>query len=327
MNRSRLLLTAASLLALAVCAAPAGAKPAKPALAFAPAAPKSSDAIVVTFTAGRLARGERYAVGVGTRGDQECNEGYVVKLPRQRPGTTVRARLTPSGRNSSGRLLTPLPPSAFHPDFCPGKGTVRVDAFDPDGRYRAIATRPITITARPDYPKPSDTPVRITLLDGSSVTARAAGRPDRTLGLRGDLSGWVPGKIALNTAITVGSVSGGVVFRTFAPDPICAGARYLTILTAAGTAATPASMVLLQNGTATLTLVLAHPATALAGCADVSAIPATTSITLTGKVTPDGLTKLPLTGTVPGVQLGPGVTADLTMNLLVNVDLSGQPQP
>lgn len=324
MSVPRVLAAGAALLAVALTAAPAGAKPVKPALTYTPAAPKSGDAVVVTFTAARLARGERYVVGVGgMSGDDQCNPGYGVKLPAQRPGRVVRVRLTPSGRNASGRVLPGTLDSQFHPNFCSGKGGVTLDAFDPDTKYRSIARRPITIAPGLDYPsaKNTDTPVRITLLDGSSLTARSAGRPDRTLGLAGDLGGLLPGKIALNTDITVPSLGGSVAFRNLAPDPVCAGSRYLTVL---GTAA-PSSLVLKQSGEATLTLVLAHPPTVLAGCADVSAVPATTTITLTGKVTPDGLTKLPVTGTVPGVQLGPGVTADLTMNLLVNVDLSGQP--
>ena len=48
------------------------------------------------------------------------------------------------------------------------------------------------------------------------------------------------------------------------------------------------------------------------------------TLTLTGHVTPVGLLKLPLSGSVTGVPIATGVTATVTVNLLLNVDLSGK---
>ena len=61
----------------------------------------------------------------------------------------------------------------------------------------------------------------------------------------------------------------------------------------------------------------------LAGCNEPSA-PGRTALTLTGKVGEGGLTRLAVSGTLSGATLAPGVTADLTVNLFLNVDLSGR---
>jgi hypothetical protein len=170
------------------------------------------------------------------------------------------------------------------------------------------------------YPAPLGTPAKITVLDGSSITVQATGRPDRTFAVGGLVRGAIPGLFRPNTDINVGSMVGGLFLRTLQTDTICGGtfATELPLTPKGGSS----NLVLKASGEGIWTLALAVDALSLAGCA-APAAPATTTLTLTGKVTPDGLVKFPLTGSVTGVLVASAVTGTVTVSLLVNVDLSG----
>ena len=85
----------------------------------------------------------------------------------------------------------------------------------------------------------------------------------------------------------------------------------------------PSSLLLKASGEGILTLALAADRLSLAGC-PAPAAPVPTTVVLTGQVTPDGLLKLPISGAVTGVPIADGVTADVTVGLVLNVDLSGK---
>lgn len=290
------------------------------AVSVTPATPQATDTLSVTFTAGRMPPGWRYVVGIGANAaGAPCTTGYMVQLKAQRPGSKVTVRLTPSARGATGRIFFGAPLSRAD-RFCAGPTAVTVDRFDPDLKSVRLGRRVVSIAKDPGYPAEStDTATRVTVLEGSTVTVTSAGRQTRTLGLGGVLDGVVPGKIQLNRDIAVTSLAGALHLRTLAPDTACAGDAYRT---AFGSVPAATSLTLLQSGAATLTLALDAAAPAIAGCNEAMAA-GTTIVTLAGRVSEGGLTKLALTGTASGAQLAPGITADLTFNLLVNVDLSG----
>ena len=81
-------------------------------------------------------------------------------------------------------------------------------------------------------------------------------------------------------------------------------------------------MSLKASGDASLSLTLGVSPPALAGCANPPA--GTTPLTLTGKAGPTGLVRLALSGSGGTVTVADGVTATVTANLFVRVDLSGR---
>ena len=193
--------------------------------------------------------------------------------------------------------------------------------IDPDGNVKTIARRLIRIAKDAAYPEPPGTSVKVTVLDGSTVTVQAPGRPDRMLPVGGSIRGLLPGRFRPNTDINIDSMTGKLLLSAISPDSLCAGGVYkLEFGLAQGG---PSKMVLQASGNSTLLLELLADPASVAGCA-APAAPGKTSVTLTGKVGPEGLVRHAISGAVAGVQIAPGVTATVTLNLLVNVDLSGK---
>lgn len=290
-----------------------------------PVKPKTTDTLTVTFRAVRLKPDERYEVEFGTYDNTSCTPGYRVRLRRQRPGRPVRVTLSPNPALATGRLVDEnRPPNGFNvaskTRFCAGGTELRVTAVDADGKVRPVGHRMIGIAKDPGYPPLTDTPARILLLPGSSVVVRRAGHADRTLALAGQLRGTIAGQIQLGSDIAIAQVSGDLSFPVLEPDVQCSGPRYRTSFAPWR----EASLVMRQSGDVTFTLPLDLDPASLAGCNEPSA-PGRTALTLTGKVGDGGLSKLAVSGTLPGVTLAPGVTGDVTVSLLLNVDLSGRP--
>lgn len=283
-----------------------------------PLKPVATDTLTVSFTAGKLKPDERYLVGFSSGENVACTPGYTVRLRRQTPGRLVRVRLTPDIRFPTGKVIDP-PASNSLQRFCAVSDDIMLTAINADGKIRFLGHRRFTIAKDAGYPSPSDTPVSIGVLPGSGVTVRRAGQPDRTLALTGQLRGAVPGLIQLGRDISIGQIGGNLSLPVIEPDAACAGPRYRTSFAPWR----DASLVLMQSGDATFTLPLDVDPASLAGCNEPSA-PGRTALTLTGKVGEGGLTRLAVSGTLSGATLAPGVTADLTVNLFLNVDLSGR---
>lgn len=294
-------------------------------LRIRPAKPKTTDTLTITFRAGRLKPDERYEVSFGTYDNTSCTPGYRVRLRRQRPGRLVRLVLPPNPDLVRGgaRVIKEAStqggsntPSTVR--FCAGGAQARVTAIDADDHVRSLGHRSYGLAKDPAYPPQASSPVKVTVLDGS-LTVKTPGRTDRTMQLGGTLRGTVPGLVVLNTDIRAAAFTGGLVLKSLVPDAVCTG-TYATDLSVVSGGSS--SLVLPQDGNITLTLQLVADPVSLAGCA-APATPQPTTVVLTGKVGSGGLGALALTGTIADVPIFAAVTAEVTVNLLVNVDLSG----
>lgn len=306
----RRLALAAGVVASLALAGPAAARPM--ALGVTPERPMTNQTVVVSFTAARLKPEDRYVVGfqrTGTTAD--CLTGYRAQLRRQRPGARVTVALDPDA--SQRYLLTSLPVLAGR--FCRMTNDVIVGRVTPDGVFTRVAKRRLTFQPGPTDPIPGQatTPLRLSFGGTSSITVTAPGRPGRTLPVSGVLRGTVPGKATFG-ADTQGTLTGGALqLSEVVPDPLCAGDRYQPEFPlSSGSSST---LVSLASGEVKLQLSLAADPLSLAACATPAA-PGVTTITLTGQRSKtDQFQPFALTGSVPGVPIGPGVTGTVTLNL------------
>lgn len=328
--RSGILAALIAALSLLVAAVPAQAKGPGPGgvkdLRITPKRPQATDTIVVSFRAGKIARDERYVVDLvgppaaATIGPAVCSGGYRVRVRGvTRPGRRIRVELNPN--DSRGWPVGTSQPGAGR--FCPGEARVGIGRVSPDDDLAVAGTRKVSVVPDAGFPPPLGTPVKVSVLDGSAITVRATGRPDRTMALGGLVRGAIPGVFRPNTDVPVGTMVGGLFLKTLQTDAICGGGTFATELPLTPKGG-PSNMLLKASGEAIWTVQFAADPLSLAGCA-APASPAPVTVTLSGKVTSDGLLRLPLTGSVPNVPIATGVTATVTFNLLVNVDLSGTP--
>lgn len=311
----------ALLIAVVACLAPAGSVVAatKPTNAVrdvvvTPKSPKASQTVTVSFTAGELPRDRRYDVALRSADAAGCSGGYSVRLTAVSKGRRVTVRFNPRDGRAVGLDRT-VPRR-----FCAGVANAVISHVGAANRLVVLARKKFQITPV-GGPETFGTPARITVLDGSTITVKAPGRPDRSNALGGLVRGFIAGPFRPYTNIDVGTLSGGFWLRSLQVDSICSGSGIVTDYPVVPAAAS--QLLLKASGEATFTLALKPDAASLAGCASAGAGP--TALTLTGKTTADGLVKLPLTGSISGVTIGPGALATLTFNLLLNVDLSGRP--
>lgn len=325
MGTARLVLCGVlGLLLLLPATAPAKVAPRGVPVRVEPARPSTTDTLTVTFRAVRLKPDERFEIGFGTYDNTSCTPGYTVRLLRQPVGRMVRVRLAPNPARAPGRVVDERrPANGFNTPsttrFCAGGTELRLSAVDADGGVRELGQRRFGLAKDPAYPPLNDTPAAIALLQGSRVSVRRDGHPDRTLGLTGQLHGTVPGVIQLGRDVAIGQLGGELALPVIEPDAACAGPRYRSVFPVGR----DAGLVLRQSGEAVMTLPLDGDPAALAGCTEPSA-PGRTVLTLTGRAGDGGLSRLAVSGTLPGVTLAPGVTGDVTVDLLLSVDLSGR---
>jgi hypothetical protein len=215
--------------------------------------------------------------------------------------------------------------------WCPGKARVTVTRNVP-GRNGTVtvARRDLTITLGPGETQPGEAfvPVKITALGGSTLTASAAGRPDRAAQLTGVLRGKIPTRFKPNTDVNVEGITGSLTplsaalaQAVFPPDPLCPDTGPPSTFDA-----TASSRLLLKaSGDALFTLVLNGAASQLFGCGPAGPLNGATTLPLTGMVGPKGLLELGVAGAVTGIPLPAGSQGGLAANLVLNVDLSGRP--
>jgi len=271
-----------------------------------PKAPKANQTVSVSFKAPALPRDRRLDVSLVAPGGGACSDGYAVRI----------ASVKQKGRRVSVRFN---PADGVSAVFCAGTANVVIGHAGAEGKVVVLTRKRVEITPV-GGPETYGVPGKITVLDGSEITVRAPGGPDRTIALTGVVRGYVPGRFAPNADIAVSTLTGGLWVRSLQVDTLCAGAGVVTDFPVVPARAS--QLLLKASGDATFTLALKADAASLAGCASAGAGP--TAFTLTGKTTADGLLKLPLTGSIGGVTIAPGVVATVTFNLLVNVDLSGK---
>ena len=146
------------------------------------------------------------------------------------------------------------------------------------------------------YPDPSPTNVAVTVLDGSTVTIRAAGRMDRTLPMSGALRGQARGRYDPSQDLEIGTIRGALWLRSVQPDPICAGTAYQAEMPVAQGGASGMLLTTRNDVPIALTLELAADPISLAGCATPIG-GGMTRMSLTGARDANGLGALPLSGT------------------------------
>ena len=324
MTRNRLTPVLAAALACGLVAAVptvASAAPAsKPSLKVAPAKPGVTSSITVVFKGPKLKRGTYYGVDLsiaGVTGGVVCSSSV----------STVTLR---NGRGATSSLtLKPRKAQPRADQWCDGAGRLEVRRYGPGRRYsKVLATRTFPVGTGKTIPTSTDVPVKITLLGGSTLTASAPGRGDRSAQLTGALRGSVSGKPRPTTDIVVKDISGTLTplsatlaKAVFPPDPLCPDAA------PPGTfEAVPASsdLALPASGAATFNLTLNGAASQLFGCGPAGPLNGTTTLPLNGKAGPKGLLELSLAGAVTNIPLPAGSQGGLAANLVVNVDLSGQ---
>ena len=172
---------------------------------------------------------------------------------------------------------------------------------------------------------PPGTPVKITLLGGSTEQVSAAGRPDRSATLSGVLRGEIPGSITPNSDITIAKLTGSLVASGLPADPLCTADGAAEPRTFALADGGSSSMTLGTGGHVVATLVVRADLFALTGCLPAVLTPTTgaTSLTLAGDVGAGGLAALKLAGNAGPLALAGVGAATVTLNLVVDEDLSG----
>ena len=295
----------------ALASAPTAVAKAPPKPVVTPAAANLTSPITVTWKGKKPGRGVTYGVEV------------FVRTPTTLACATDASTATMHATRK-GYTVTVKPRAAFGTrQWCPGQGHVRIWRSGPGRLQTVMARGAFTVAVGPGQTAPGPpppVPVKVTLLGGSTITASAPGRPDRSGQLTGTLRGGIPSNFKPNTDIVVSDFSGAITPVLFGADPLCPGVSPPTSIdSVAGS-----KMTLFASGQAQFDLVLNDAPSQIFGCGPAGAPTGTTTIPLSGKVGPDGLLKLGVTGSVSGIELPGGSQGGLAANLVLNVDLSGK---
>ena len=303
----------------------AAAKP-NSALKVSPAKPGVKTPITLSFRVPKLApklRESKMYYGALLRVDSNsayapdpCITDFPVVAFRAVRGGTFTATLNPR---------TAIDPKLRR--WCNGVGRVEVRRYGPwPWTTRVLATRHFVVGTGMAHLGPAPpvqdlgVPVKMTVLAGSTITASAPGRPDRSSPVAGTFRGWIPGMFHPNTDVGVDYTTGGLVPTAFPADPLCPG----TTAPASFDLAATSHQTLAASGQGNTTLILNGGPSQLFGCGPAGPLTGTTTIPLSGHVGPKGLLELSLTGSVSDIPLPGGSTGGLAANLTVNIDLSGK---
>ena len=301
-----------------------------------PATASTSSPITVTWKVDRaLKRGQRfgfelYTVAPNATGNAADDfAGYNCTWE-----FSMRGRVVPKGRTLR---VTMRPGTGYHErmgwdrvwhTWCPGTARIQLVRYplaDDTSTTEMLGLRTLPITLAPGETIPFDQrSAKVSLLAGSTLTATAAGRPDRSTPVTGVLRGSLEAPIAPVTRqdVHVIGLAGALKPASFAPDPLCPDTSPPARFDVSG-ARFDASV----KGPVTLALNLGGTASQIFGCGPPGAPTGTTSLKLTGTYDPraTGLGSMALTGSVPDIQLPGGSTGGLSASLNVNVDVSGRP--
>lgn len=302
---------------------PSPASAAAPAsFSVTPKAPRDSQAIKVAWRPSGLRGKASYRFEARTGDGNTCESFRSVPVGAAwRRGATVRATLRPTADKRY---------------WCPGPARVRV--IRTKGRSTTVIellTIVIGDDASTENPGPFGNPAKVTLLEGSTMTVRVAGRPDRSSALSGELRGHIPGRFKPRTDIQITLTRGSVSATSLPTDPACAsaGRQYPTPL---GLVTTPApyskstllfrqTMTVLASGRASLGLTLDQDhVAALTGCKSAGSDTKSYALGFAGDVGPTGLVRLTISGGTDGLKLSDGATASVVFTLVLNIDLSGK---
>jgi hypothetical protein len=294
----------------------------KPSLKVAPAKPGVKTPLTVVLggrklSPGRPEDGEVPYFGAVLYIDSNSSDG--------RCAYTVKVALRRSSGGAYGATLKPRAAGPGYSRWCDGRASIEIRRYGPGWlSSRVLARRVFPVGAGkvplPATPEVTDIPVKMTVLAGSSITASAPGRPDRSSPVTGTFRGSIPGMFKPNTDVGVNYTTGGLVPSAFPADPLCPG----TTAPASFDLAATSHQTLAASGQGDTTLILNGGPSQLFGCGPAGPLTGTTTIPLSGHVGPKGLLELQLTGSVGGIPLPGGSTGGLAANLTVNVDLSGK---
>lgn len=280
--------------------------------------PVVTGSVTTSFVAGSLRPDQRYEVRLTSGGHGDfCSAGYAVRLKqRVRPGSRVTVVFEPGDQRARQGVTGSTYPL---PRFCAGVAGVEIVRADAANTITPAGFRLLKLVPDRYYPQlPLGTPVKISVLDGSAINVTSSGRPDRSMPVTGTLRGVIPDPFRPNLDVAVGSMTGALRLSSLRIDPLCAGTGPFPTqfpVVAGG----PSNLLLKASGEDVLTLALAVDRLSLAGCA-APATPSPATVVLTGKVTKENsLANLPMSGSVPGVPIADGVTADVTVGLVLNV--------
>ena len=301
---------AVGLFVVAVLVLVAGASAATPSnplqLKVTPAAPSVTKTVTFSFRAdGKLKPDQRYRVAF--RSD---SPGPLCFEHGEQPviGFTPRGTIVPLQFKATAGAT----------GLCPGPATYSVWRIDVDGhRLGKAQTLHVSIARDPRAPLPTtaslSTPVKLSVLDGSSITVRAPGRPDRILPVGGVFTGLIPGKFVLNTDYTIKLETGSLDLGSLVTDPLCAGTNY-----ALRFALNPAgSSLLTRDGKVSMTIPLGVDPLLLAGCSTTAS--GATTLNLTGSLGAKKLADIAMTATVDGIPIATGVVGTATADLHIKI--------
>jgi len=295
-------------------------------LRFAPAKPAAKTPIRVSLKAPNLERsrgyyGARLSVDSAYSPVSCISDSPIVALRSARRGTFT------------GTLDPRIAKDRDMRRWCNGPAHLEVRRYTVDGLHSPVlARRRIPVGTGKADPAPTvealGVPVKITVLGGSTLTAFAAGRADRSAPLTGVLRGTIPGRFTPNPDINVEQISGsltplasGLAQAVFPPDPLCPDTTPPATFDAVPASS---SMLLKASGDWTWNLTLNGAPSQLFGCGPSGALSGTTTLPLAGRVGPKGLLELQQTASVTGIALPGGSQGGLAASLVLNVDLSGK---
>lgn len=201
--------------------------------------------------------------------------------------------------------------------WCPGPATLRVVSTAPGNRRTTQDLLRFKMPADPQHPVPAGTPVEVNLLEGSAVTVKVAGRPDRTSTLTGQFTGQVPGRFDNARDAVLNLTAGALSVESLDPDPACAssGRGYPNPVALAPSGSTS---TLFADDRFSAKLVLGEDLVALTGCTGPPATART--IALSGRSAGGGLTRIEASGSAD-VALTDGATATISLTVVLAVEL------
>lgn len=292
-----------------------------------PAAPSISSPITAAWKVDRTPkRGETFGFELmivppkGVPIPANCATGARVKARAVRKGRVLQMTFRPGGGMP---WLVPRPKV-----WCTGTAGLVLFRYlapiDPffEAIGRPLGKRTVPVVATPGEMVPNTTvrtPTKVTLLPGSSITASAPGRPDRSTPVSGVLRGTTLGSVTPNRDIAADAFYGPLQLSSFAPDPLCPGTASPGTTDVIG----GSRLDIGANGSVRFSLSLAGSPAQVFGCGPAGALAGATTFPLTGTVGPKGLTEQALTGSTSGILLPGGTQGGLAANLVISVDLSG----
>lgn len=276
-----------------------------------PATPRLSSVITVTVAIARPQPGKTYRAFLDRRRfDQRVCKATSEPVTMRR---LADGRFTATFRPGP-QFGADSPPAKV---WCPGPATVHVERIGP-GKISTIgfAKRAIRFARAAGEPEPAPIPAHeasITVLPGSTITAWAPGRPDRSTPVSGALLGRY--RNGADPFVTT-NISGTLALPSLAADPLCPGSTPLTSVDVDSSS----EMVFGLTGHH-LTLVLRGQPVQLFGCGPAGGPAGTTSLTVSAPMNAPS-NRLPMFGALGDLTLPGGSQGGITASLNVRYDVT-----